>query len=231
MGGALAAHSPPDVVITDGGKGFEKARRAVWPNTRVQRCVFHAFCQVKRQTTTRPRLQAGVELYGIAKKLMRIGSLNEAAEWLAGFSNWCTAWEGFLKEKEVVDGRIRYKHERLRTARGGLLKLCRAGTLFTYLDEGLLEGGPVPATTNRIEGGVNAQIRHMLREHRGLRLTRRVKAAFWWCYMDLEARASPKEILKEMPTDVLIAEFYRAAAEASEKDEAVGRWGHCCAME
>ena len=43
--------------------------------------------------------------------------------------------------------------------------------------------------------------------------------------MDLEARASPKEILKEMPTDVLIAEFYRAAAEASEKDEAVGRWG------
>ena len=35
----------------------------------------------------------------------------------------------------------------------------------------------------------------------------------------------PKEILKEMPTDVLIAEFYRAAAEASEKDEAVGRWG------
>ena len=49
------------------------------------------------------------------------------------------------------------------------------------------------------------------------------KAAFWWCYMDLEARASPKEILKEMPTDVLIAEFYRAAAEASEKDEAVGR--------
>ena len=221
----MARIAPPDVVITDGGKGFEKARRAVWPNTRVQRCVFHAFCQVKRQTTTRPRLQAGVELYGIAKKLMRIGSLNEAAEWLAGFSNWCTAWEGFLKEKEVVDGRIRYKHERLRTARGGLLKLCRAGTLFTYLDEGLLEGGPVPATTNRIEGGVNAQIRHMLREHRGLRLTRRVKAAFWWCYMDLEARASPKEILKEMPTDVLIAEFYRAAAEASEKDEAVGRWG------
>ena len=135
VGGAHGAHSPSRRVITDGGKGFEKARRAVWPNTRVQRCVFHAFCQVKRQTTTRPRLQAGVELYGIAKKLMRIGSLNEAAEWLAGFSNWCTAWEGFLKEKEVVDGRIRYKHERLRTARGGLLKLCRAGTLFTYLDE------------------------------------------------------------------------------------------------
>ena len=218
----MARIAPPDVVITDGGKGFEKARRAVWPNTRVQRRVFHAFCQVKRQTTTRPRLQAGVGLYGIARAHACAGSLNEAAEWLAGFSNWCTAWEGFLKEKEVVDGRIRYKHERLRTARGGLLKLCRVGTLFTYLDEGLLEGGPVPATTNRIEGGVNAQIRHMLREHRGLRLTRRVKAAFWWCYMDLEARASPKEILKEMPTDVLIAEFYRAAAEASEKDE---RWG------
>ena len=113
------------------------------------------------------------------------------------------------KGKEVVDGRIRYKHERLRTARGGLLKLCRVGYLFTYLDEGLLEGAPVPATTNRIEGGVNAQIRHMLREHRGLRLTGASRRRSGGCYGHLEARASPKEILKEMPTDVLIAEFYR----------------------
>ena len=26
---------PPDVVVTDGGAGFEKARKRVWPETRV----------------------------------------------------------------------------------------------------------------------------------------------------------------------------------------------------
>ena len=31
------------------------APRAQWPSTRVQRCTFHAFEQVKRCTTTRPR--------------------------------------------------------------------------------------------------------------------------------------------------------------------------------
>mgnify|MGYP002242114393 CR=1 FL=1 len=61
---ALMAPIPaPDVVVTDGGSGFAKAVRETWPRTRVQRCTFHAFSQVKRYTTTRPKLQAGRELY------------------------------------------------------------------------------------------------------------------------------------------------------------------------
>ena len=36
----MARMAPPDVVVTDGGSGFEKARRAVWPETKVQRCTF-----------------------------------------------------------------------------------------------------------------------------------------------------------------------------------------------
>ncbi|MCK6139747.1 transposase [Slackia exigua] len=35
--------APPDVLVCDGGGGIEKARRRRWANTRVQRCVFHAF--------------------------------------------------------------------------------------------------------------------------------------------------------------------------------------------
>ena len=71
----------PDVVVTDGGSGFAKAVRATWPRTKVQRCVFHAFCQVKRCTTTRPKLQAGRELYQIALDLMHIETLHQAELW------------------------------------------------------------------------------------------------------------------------------------------------------
>jgi hypothetical protein len=136
----MARIAPPDVVIADGGTGFEKARRTVWPDTQVQRCTFHAFEQVKRCTTTKPKLQAGVELYRIAKDLMHIGGLDEAAVWLAGFAGWCSRWDAFLKERTIADGRRQYRHERLRKARRGLEKLARAGTLFMYLDEGLVAG-------------------------------------------------------------------------------------------
>ncbi len=83
---------------------------------------------------TRPELQAGAELHGIAKELLRVSDLNEAA-WLASFSNWRANWDSFLKERTGVDGKAQFKHGRLRKARRGLEKLARAGTLFTCLDE------------------------------------------------------------------------------------------------
>ena len=77
---ALMAPIPaPEVVVTDGGSGFAKAVRETWPRTRVQRCTFHAFSQVKRYTTTRPKLQAGRELYLIARDLMGIETLHHVS--------------------------------------------------------------------------------------------------------------------------------------------------------
>lgn len=77
----MARIAPPDVVVADGG-GFERARRAVWPETKVQRCTFHVFEQVKRCTTTRPRTQDGVDLYAMAKGLLKVKTPDAAAEWL-----------------------------------------------------------------------------------------------------------------------------------------------------
>ena len=42
----LSRVAPPDMVVTDGGGGFASAVAAEWPGTRVQRCLFHVFCQV-----------------------------------------------------------------------------------------------------------------------------------------------------------------------------------------
>lgn len=216
--------APPDVLVCDGGGGIAKALRAYWPNTRLQRCTFHVFEQIKRCTTTRPKLQAGVELYGIAKDLLHIKSLNEAAEWMASFAAWCSTWEEFLAEFTIVEGRRQYKHERLRKARGILEKLCRKGTLFTYLDEDLLQDGTIPATSNRIESS-NARIREILRNHRGMNVDRRIKAAFWWCYMQSEAPLPLKRIPYELPNDEQVTEWRRQAAKAYQTDEEVSRWG------
>ena len=50
--------------VPDGGGRFAKAVRETWPQTMVQRCLWHAFSQVNRHMTSRPRLRAGIELRG-----------------------------------------------------------------------------------------------------------------------------------------------------------------------
>ena len=148
----LSRVAAPEVVVTDGGSGFAAAFAAEWPSTKVQRCVFHAFCQVKRQTTTRPKLQAGIELYGLAKELLHIETLAQAEWWLERLGQWCGFWADFLEQRSVVDGRSVYTHERLRRARSGLVRLANAGTLFTYLDPALAaEGRFRPRTTGSRE--------------------------------------------------------------------------------
>lgn len=225
-GALISKIAPPEIVVTDGGTGFEKARRKTWPKTKVQRCVFRAFCQVKRMTTTRPKLEAGVELYGLAKELLHIKTLKEADTWLKAYRSWCEAWNGFLEEKTCYDdGRWDYTHERLRSARGSLNRLISKDVLFTYLDPDLVREGTIPATNNRIEGGVNAQLRAMLRDHRGLSLMRRAKAVFWWCYAHSESPLSASEILKTMPTDKDIEELYQAQIYNPLKSEGPQEWG------
>lgn len=221
----LSRIAPPDMVVADGGSGFAAAVAEEWPRTRVQRCTFHAFCQVRRYTTSRPRLQAGIELYGLACELLHVGDLRQAEWWSERLLDWCRFWSDFLEERSVVDGRMSFTHERLRRARRSLVALVNSGTLFTYLDPQLTAEGPLPATNNRIEGAVNAQIREMLRNHRGLTTLRRAKAAFWWCAMHVECPKGMAQILREMPTD---ADVGLLRSEYGIDAESVGRpakWG------
>ena len=222
----MARIAPPDVVVTDGGSGFQKARRQLWPEARVQRCTFHAFEQVKRYTTTRPRTQAGVDLYALAKELLKVEDPGQAAAWLAAYASWCATYDGFLREETTNDeGRTFLTHERLVKARNSLTALVRQGTLFTYVDPGLTETlGALPATNNAAES-LNAQLRSMLREHRGLSLERRVKAIYWWCYMHTECPLPAAEILKVMPTDQSIAKEMRTISYEDRASLGPQRWG------
>jgi hypothetical protein len=222
----LSRIAPPELVVSDGGAGFEKARRCVWKDTRVQRCTFHAFSQVKRYTTTRPQLQAGKELYGLAKMLLRVGDIGDAELWVKLYQEWSERWEDFLNEKTCTDdkGNWVWTHDRLVRARKSLNTLINKNTLFTYLDPELTRCGPLPAMNNKIEGAVNAPIRQLLREHRGMDIERRIKAVFWWCYLHTEDPRSPAEILKTMPTGKDINELYRSIDKAQDKD-GPERWG------
>lgn len=226
---ALMAPIPaPEVVVTDGGSGFAKAVRETWPRTRVQRCTFHAFSQAKRYTTTRPKLQAGRELYLIARDLMGIETLHQAELWVERYLDWCGFWADFLEDRTVVDGRRVYTHEKLRRARSSLSSLSSlvsAGTLFTYLDPALAKAGPLPSTNNMIEGGVNSQLRAVLRNHRGLTSVKRVKAVFWWCHAHSGDARTAREKLATMPTDADIDFLFSVYSASPSREDGGPEWG------
>jgi hypothetical protein len=221
----LANIAPPDMVVTDGGSGLAKALKKTWPHTKVQRCTFHAFCQVRRCTTTRPRLLAGKELYMLAKELLHAKTLRQADLWVEHFMQWCEFWADFLAQTSFVEGKKVYTHERMRQARRALVTLINQGTLFTYLDPELSAEGSMPAMNNRIEGGINAQLRALLRDHRGMSTMRRIKAVYWWCYMHTECPLSASEILKSMPTDEDIDFLYDQYAPVPNKGNKPVEWG------
>jgi hypothetical protein len=174
----------PRMVVSDGGTGFAKALKKVWPGAKHQRCVFHVFCQVRRYTTSRPNSMAGKELYNMAKELLKINTKEEADLWIKRFIEWINKYEDFLNEMTVDEnGNRRPTHERILKAEKSLIKLIRENTLFTYLDKELRDKFNTPSTNNRIEGSVNSRLREMLRNHRGLSVERRIKAVYWWCYM------------------------------------------------
>lgn len=216
--------APPDMVVSDGGQGFRNAVKQIWPDTQIQRCAFHAFNQVRRCTTHNPRLVPGRELLLIAIDLLHIKTEDEALVWLKRYFDWCKYWDEFLAEKSYIDGKHVFTHEKLRKAKRSLNRLISSGHLFTYLDPLLSLDTSLPSTNNRIEGGVNAPLREMLRLHRGMSLNRRIKAIFWWCYLHTECPLGPADILKVMPTDDDIDEIYNKLARNEKLSSDIPKW-------
>lgn len=223
----LSRIAEPLVVVSDGGTGFRKAVKRVWPHAQVQRCVFHAFSQVKRYTTNKPNTLAGIELYVLAKDLLHVETKSQAEAWVDRFIAWMSNHNRFLSQMTYDEnGNGRPTHERLLKAQRSIVRLLNEGTLFTYLDERLTaEIGTIPATNNQIEGGINSRLRAMLRDHRGMSVERRIKAVFWWCYMHSPKPLSTSEILNSMPTDKSIGEIYKRMTRQEKLSGIIPDWG------
>lgn len=175
---------PPEVVVTDGGSGIRSALANNWPETAVQRCIFHLQMNVTRELTRRPRLRAGRALRAIAMALSDIDDVDAAITWRLTLEAWWQKYGHLTRERTLYDnGQFGYTHLRLRKAWTILHRAAEAGHVFTFLEHGN------PRTTSPLEGGINAQIRHLLRHHRGMTEEHRRRAVEWFL------------LLKEVPLD------------------------------
>lgn len=205
----------PDVVVTDGGTGLRSALDRYWRRTRIQRCYFHIFAAVKRHVTLNPRLDAGKEALQLTRDLMKVHDLDSAANWLGAYASWESKWSDLLKErtyaKTGVDRpswvkssqRWWYTHTRLRRVQGLFRQLIRDQALFTWLNETFLEDDKpsVERTTSRLEGGPNAALKRLLRDHRGMPEDHARHAVDWLLNSLTEHPHDPWKLAKEHLAD------------------------------
>ena len=161
----------PTVVLTDGGAGIAKALRLTWPQSRIQRCLFHIRANTITDLTHNPQSPAGKTLLGLANQLMGVKTPEDARKWLSLLQHWYRVYRDYINEKtyttEPGSRKWWWTHKRARKAYKRLERLAQSGYLFTWLDP-KLTGLDIQRTTSRLEGDVNAAIRRLLNTHRGL---------------------------------------------------------------
>lgn len=143
-------------MVTDGRPGV----RGVFADVPVQMCHFHQKQIITRHLTTRPKLEAGIELKKISQTL---GDTTEK-KFKHLLDLWHDKWHDFLKEKTIDPdtGKWFYTHRRVRSAYHSLQ--TNLPYLFTYKK---YPKRNIPNTTNSLEGCFS-HLKELIKIHRGL---------------------------------------------------------------
>jgi hypothetical protein len=195
----------PTVVVCDGQKGILLAIARCWPNTRVQRCNFHVWQNIRVKLTLHPQTQAGQELLDLAREILKgIKTVEGSNDWQTQLKAWGETYDELIKERTyrtelLVSHRgWWYTHRNLRSAYRQLNKLIKDKQLFTYLDPSLFDPSmptPIPRTTNYVEGGINSQLRTKLKLHRGMNQQHQIRLVEWYLYGRMEGQKPPRKFL------------------------------------
>lgn len=203
---ALFSRMPaPDVPITDGLRGAEAACQEAWPGTRIQRCLVHVQRNTRTDLTSKPKLEAGRQLKKLSDRLAKAHDGETAVKWGEALNAWHITWGSFINERthakddptnpKAMRRQWRRTHEDVRRCHRRLERLFRGGRLFAFLDPAPTAGGPVARTTNRLEGGVNSPLKHVLLDHHGPPEEHMRRAREWVRYMK-SGNPDPASLIK-----------------------------------
>jgi len=192
----LSTLPPPHYIVCDGQKGMLKALALCWPDTIVQRCRFHVWLNVRKKLTLHPEARASQELLSLARKLLQVQTKRQARRWKRQLKHWYRKHRVFIAERSYKldpkprERTWRYTHERLRSAYRQLHKQTDDVLRSSYRPNPAL-----PATTNYIEGGINSQIRTLLKYHRGMPNQHQKVLVNWYLYSRTEQPKPPRNCL------------------------------------
>ena len=201
-GALMARIPPPRVLVTDAQRGILKAAAQWWPETTIQICTVHAARNLHAKTGKHPDLFALRTARDLATMIPRIHDPRVAAGWIMLVNELNSCLTNFLNERtfHAKPGYKRswhYTHRKSRSAWRTLARHAHTRDIFTWLDPHLQAAcdRPIPATTNDVEGGINAPLKDLIRRHRGLSHARQRVLADWYLASRSDTPPQPKQFL------------------------------------
>lgn len=193
----------PSVIVCDGQKGMLLSIARCWPTTRVQRCLFHIWQNIRSKLTLNPQTEAGVDLLAHYRQIWDMTTHYLACQWEEVFYEIYSYHQKFLDERTYAQVSIAgrrswwYTHRDTRAAYRQLDKLLKSKQLFTHLEPELLVAisKPIPRTTNHMEGGTNSTLKGQLYIHRGMPSNHQQRLTEWYLYSKTEDRKPPRKCL------------------------------------
>jgi len=151
-------------ITIDGKRGLYKA----FEDYPVQMCHFHQKRIIQRYITKHPKLQASKDLQKI---LLRLTSTNEVIL-TKNLNTWYEKYKDFLSEKTLneLTGKESFTHAKLVSAYRSLR--TNLPYLFTYKRYKYLG---IHNTTNSLDGGVFSPMKMLIKIHRGLSKSLKLK--------------------------------------------------------
>lgn len=164
----------PKFIITDGERSILQAMQLVWPQAKLQRCLYHLQHEGMRWLRTYPKTQAGRALRVILSRLSWIKTKNEREVFLQEYRCWVNQYKDYvlsLPRTNVASKDLKRTMVLINNA---------LPDMFHYLED-----RNVHATTNALEG-FHSRLKSDYRRHRGLSRAHKLQYLHWYCYFKNE---------------------------------------------
>jgi hypothetical protein len=168
----------PMFVTTDGERSIIRAMKLVWPDTKLQRCLYHIQHEGLRWLRTYPKIEAGKVLRTILSRLSQIKTIKERDEFSNTYFSWVNKYKSFIVSLPRTT--IAFKDLR----RTMVLINNALPDMFYFLND-----KNVQATTNALEG-FHSRLKSDYQRHRGLTREHKIQYIRWYCYFNNRANSN-----------------------------------------
>jgi transposase-like protein len=159
----------PEFVIMDGHRSVIQAFKEVWPQIKIQRCLYHIQREGMRWLRTYPKTEAGRELRKLLASICDIKTIKERNEFIRRYKRWIDKHQSFVQS--LPRSVIAYKDLKKTMA----LIENALPDMFYYLDD-----SRVISTTNKLESFFS-RLKADYHRHRGLSDEHKKSYLKWYC--------------------------------------------------
>lgn len=165
-------------VTTDGERQTLKAIGFTWPESRLQRCLYHMQHEGCRWLRTYPKTLAGKELRRLLLSLTSIRSVKERNQFVASYKAWLRRHRDFVLSLPM---HVKANFDLKRTI---TLVNNALPDMFHYLMDPLIH-----STTNALEGW-HSRVKRAYRQHAGLSQRHKIQFLKWYSYFENQQKTN-----------------------------------------